>query len=61
VKAFAGAWLFGIAIGLAFILAAAVADVACYQTSTKPVSCSADPYQDGCLPPIHDRRADAGH
>jgi hypothetical protein len=34
---------------------------ACYETTTGPgPSCAANPYQDGCLPPIHDQRAPDG-
>lgn len=34
---------------------------ACYSTIGQPrVTCAADPYQDGCVRPIHDERGDGG-
>jgi hypothetical protein len=45
---------FGIVIGLWLILAAALAN-ACYATTGPVPSCSQDPTQPQCYPPVHDR------
>jgi hypothetical protein len=46
---FFGPLLLGVALGMAFILAA------CYATTGPVPSCSQDPTQDWCSPPVHDR------
>ena len=58
-RGFVASLALGIVIGLAFVLAAALAD-ACYATTGPVPSCSEDPTQDWCSPPVHDARADAG-
>jgi hypothetical protein len=55
-RGFFASLAFGVVIGLGLILAAALAN-AC-DASTGPVpSCSEDPTQDWCSPPVHDRAA----
>jgi hypothetical protein len=58
-RSFWGALAFGCACGLAFVLAAALVP-ACYDTTVKTPPCSVNSNQEGCLPPVHDRRADGG-
>ena len=48
---FFGPLLLGICLGMTFILAA------CYATTGPVPSCSQDPTQDWCSPPVHDRAA----
>ena len=55
-RGFVASLALGIVIGLAFILAAALAD-ACYAHTGPVPSCSEDPTQDWCSPPVHDRAA----
>ena len=55
-RSFVASLALGIVIGLAFILAAALAD-ACYATTGPVPSCSEDPTQDWCAGTVHDRAA----
>lgn len=49
---------FGVLLALVFFVAAALAD-GCYAHTPAP-SCAVDSFQQGCLPPVHDERADGG-
>lgn len=52
--------LFGLLVSAGLIFGAAVG-LSCYETATGPTTnCAVNPYQQGCYPPIHDERADAG-
>src|SRR3954471_18445901 len=58
-RAFWGALAFGCFCGIALVLAAAFL-AGCYDTTGPNVPCSVNSNQQGCLPPVHDRRADGG-
>jgi len=51
---FFGPLLLGVVLGMTFILAA------CYATTGPVPSCSQDPTQDWCSPPVHDRTNNDG-
>jgi RsiW-degrading membrane proteinase PrsW (M82 family) len=51
----------GLLYGLLVALGFGAASAACYATTTPVQTCAQNPYQDGCLAPIHDqRKPDAG-
>ncbi len=60
-KYFWAPWLVGIALGLAFIVAAGAADFACYAHTPDGPTCAQDPNGDGCYGGLHSMQAtDAG-
>ncbi len=59
-RALLGASVFGVLLGLAFILAAALADVSCYAHTGPGPSCAEYPDAPGCLGGLHDMRGGDG-